>query len=221
LALHRRVSPTIFKDLELQVAGIDKNLDQLQSKLRELRLLAQQNMATTESVEQVNREIQFYTRQRNLLQDRMAQEKAYAQEDLNVLRHFLGQGVNPGQVPKEVPLVAPISGHAVWVNPDVRQGSELAAGTPVAWLADMDPMRVRAQVHEIEAMQLRLGEAAEMTLESVPGRKFQAKVVSIPWTTSSPAPDQPSYFEVELEVPNPDFVLREGLKGMITFPAQR
>jgi multidrug resistance efflux pump len=203
------------------MAGIDKNLDQLQSKQRELKLLAQQNMATSESVEQVNREIQFYTRQRALLQDRMTQEKAYAQEDINVLRHLLGPGVGPGQVPKEVPLVAPISGHAIWVHPDVRQGSELPPGTPVAWIADMDPMRVRAQVHEIEAMQLRLGEGAEMALESVPGRKFQAKVVSIPWTSASPAPDQPSYFEVELEVPNPDFVLKEGLKGMITFPAQR
>jgi hypothetical protein len=91
----------------------------------------------------------------------------------------------------------------------------------------MDPMLIRAQVYELEALQLNLGEAAEVTVESLPGRNFEAQVSRVSWAPVPPpvwvpaGQEQPSYYEVELTVPNPDLVLKEGLKGRITLRRPR
>ena len=79
----------------------------------------------------------------------------------------------------------------------------------------MNPMILRAQAFEIEALQVRIGQPAEVTLDALPGKKFQAKVSRISWSAITTGPDQPAYYEVELEVPNPDLDLLEGLKARI------
>ena len=76
-------------------------------------------------------------------------------------------------------------------------------------------MVVRAQAFEIEALQIKVGDPAEVTLDSLPGRKFQAEVSRISWSSITTGADQPAYYEVELRVPNPDLALKEGLKARI------
>jgi multidrug efflux pump subunit AcrA (membrane-fusion protein) len=218
LQLRRRVSPTQINDLQLQLAGVEKGLEQLEAKQRELRQLIRQELASAESITQVEREMQYLTKQRASLQERLRLEQGLVQEDLAVLKKSLGNGVALGQVPHEIAVTSPIAGHVIWVNPDFREAAEFPQGAPVIAVGVMDPMRLRALVHEIEALQLKPGDVAEFSTESIPGRKFQAKVVSIPWTSSTPALDQPSYYEVELQVQNPDSALKEGLKGEVVFP---
>jgi macrolide-specific efflux system membrane fusion protein len=74
---------------------------------------------------------------------------------------------------------------------------------------------LRAQAFEIEALQVRIGQAAEVTLDALPGRKFQGKVSRISWSAITTGPDQPAYYEIEISVPNPDLDLIEGLKARI------
>ncbi len=114
-------------------------------------------------------------------------------------------------------MKAPIGNHVLWVHPDLREDAEFNKGTAAFSIGVMDPMLIRAHVHEIEAVQLKLGDLADFTLESIPGRKFQARVSRISWETLTPQLDRPSYYEVEFELPNPDFILREGLRGQIIF----
>jgi hypothetical protein len=85
----------------------------------------------------------------------------------------------------------------------------------------MDPMIMRAQIHEMEAFRLSLGDKAEITVESLPGRRFVAQVSRTSWTPLTPALEQPSYYEIELTVPNPDIELKDGLKGEILVPKSR
>jgi hypothetical protein len=79
----------------------------------------------------------------------------------------------------------------------------------------MDPMVLRGQAFEIEALQVRIGQLAELTLDALPGKKFQAKVTRLSWSSINTGPDQPAYYEIELEVPNPNLDLKEGLKARI------
>jgi len=85
----------------------------------------------------------------------------------------------------------------------------------------MNPMLVRAQAFEIEALQIKLGETAEVSLESLPGRKFQGEVSRISWASLTPGLEQPAYYEVELKVPNPEMELKDGLKAQIVFRKNR
>lgn len=217
LQVRRRLAPPQIKDLEMRLAEMEKNLAALGDKQRELTQLTQQKLASAQSKIQIDRDIQLLARQRTAVQEQLSREKQLAQDDLAFLKKQLGETVKPGQIPQEAVLVAPIEGHVIWVNPDLREDQQLEAATPAFQIGVMDPMLVRAQAYEIEAMQLSLGEVAEVTMESLSGRKFEAQVSRISWAPLAAALDQPSYYEVELKVANPDLILREGLKARIVF----
>jgi len=87
---------------------------------------------------------------------------------------------------------------------------------PVAFTVGvMNPMLLRAQAFEIEALQVKIGQKAEVTLDALPGKKFQATVSRVAWSSIATTPEQPAYYEVELKVSNPDLDLKEGLKARV------
>lgn len=217
LEVRRRLLPPQIKELEMKLAEVERNLPALESKQRELTQLAQQQLAPPQSKAQIDREVQLLARQRQAVRERLNQEQQLAQEDLVLLKQQLGEALQPGQVPREAALRAPVAGYVIWIHQDLREGAELGPTAAVFQVGVMDPMLVRAQAYEIEALQLTPGELAEVTVESIPGRKFEARVSRVSWAPLATALDQPSYYEVELSVPNPDLVLKEGLKGRIVF----
>ena len=221
LELERRVSPPQIKDLEIKLAEAQKNLQDLERKQRTLKQLAREKMAPNETLTQVERDLVLAARQRTAVADRLTQERRLAKEDLAVLKKQLGGAIAPGQVPREAALVTPISGYVIWVHPELRPGAELGPTAPVFQVGMMDPMLIKARVHEIEAQQLSLGDQAEVTLESIPGRKFTAKLSRLSWAPLEPAPDQPTYYDVEFSLPNPDLVLKEGLKARLVLPKSK
>jgi len=213
--LRRRLLPSQITELRARMAEIDKNLTLLREKENSLTELSRQNLAPTQSLKQLEQEIQALGKQRSLLQGALGQaEKSIAEEEA-LARKQLGVPFKSGHIPKEGTLVAPIDGYVVWMHPDLRRGAQLGGGTPVMMIGVMDPMLLRAQVHEIEALKLKVGDEADITLESIPGRKFTARVSRIPWAPPALSLEAPTYYDVEFKVANPDLALKEGLKATI------
>jgi multidrug resistance efflux pump len=160
---------------------------------------------------------------RRVLQEQQALQKLQQQErrslaqDQALLSEQLGQPLKNGAVPREAILRAPIDGYVIWVSPEMRPEAELPATPGVFLVGVMDPMLIRAQAFEVEALKLHPGSVAKVTLESLPGRQFEARVSRVSWASLNTALDQPSYYEVELQVPNPDLALKEGLKASLVF----
>ena len=215
MAIQQRLSPPQLAEMETKLAEVERSMVPLTSKQRELTQLVEKKLAPSQSLAQVNQELQFLEKERASLQERLKKDRQLAQQDLAVLSNLLGTAVKAGQVPQEVSLKAPISGYVIMVNPEMREGAELPPMPGVLLVGVMNPMLLRAQAFEIEALQVKIGQAAEVTLDALPGRKFQAKVSRISWSSITVGPDQPAYYEVELAVPNPDLDLKEGLKARI------
>jgi multidrug efflux pump subunit AcrA (membrane-fusion protein) len=215
MAIQQRLSPPQIADEETKLAEVERNLVPLRSKQRELTQLVEKKLAPAQGLTKVNQEMQFLDKERATLQERLQQDRQLAQQDQEVLSQLLGTSLKSGKVPREVSLKAPINGYVIWVNPEIRFGAELTPLPGAFQVGVMDPMLVRAQAFEIEALQIKVGNHAELTLDSLPGRKFQAKVSRISWSSITSAPEQPTYYEVELTVPNPDLSLKEGLKARI------
>ena len=215
LAIQQRLFPPQISDMETKLAEVDRGLVPLKSKQEELSHLVQKKLASPQSLVQANREMSFAVKQKTTLQGRLHNDRQLAQQDREVLGNLLGSSLKSGQVPREVALKAPISGYVIWVNPEVRVGAELPPLPAAFQIGVMDPMVVRAQAFEIEALQIKVGDRAEVTLDSLPGRKFQAEVSRISWSSITTGAEQPAYYEVELQVPNPDLALKEGLKALI------
>jgi len=215
MAIQQRLSPPQLAEMEMKLAEVQRNMVPLTSKQRELTQLVQKKLAPSQGLAQVNEELQFLGREKATLQERLKKDRQLAQQDQEVLSNLVGTAVKPGQVPREVSLKTPISGYVIWVNPEMREDAELPPLPAAFQVGVMDPMLLRAQAFEIEALQVKIGQPAEMTLDALPGRKFQAKVSRISWSSITIGPDQPAYYEVELTVPNPDLDLIEGLKARI------
>jgi multidrug resistance efflux pump len=215
LLIQQRFSPSQIAEMEVRRLEMDRLLIPLTSKQRELTQLVQKKLAPTQSLAQANHEIEVLEKEKKTLDGNLQKARQLVQQDREVLADLLGTSLSSGQIPWEVSLKAPISGYVIWVNPEMREGAELPPMPGVFQVGVMDPMLLRGQAFEIEALQVRIGQLAELTLDALPGKKFQAKVTRISWSSVNTAPDQPAYYEIELEVPNPGLDLKEGLKARI------
>lgn len=221
LQLRRRLSPPQVKDLEAKLAEVDKALSQVAAKRREIEQLAAKKLASPQALDQAQKEWTFLTKQRQATQANLRQEQQLAAEDLRVLREQMGDSLNSGQLQKEAILKAPIDGYVLFVYPDLREGAELAASTVVFQVGVMDPLIVKAQVHEMESLRVKVGDLAEIQPESFPGRKFEARVSRLSWLPTKAGLEQPAYYEAEFEVPNPDLTLKDGMKVRIVLRQPR
>jgi multidrug efflux system membrane fusion protein len=93
----------------------------------------------------------------------------------------------------------------VIADPLVTVGSMLAAGQPCATVVQLDPMLFQASVPESKIGYARLGLIADVT--TVTGAKAQGKVTYI----APSADDATRSFPIEIELPNADGGLRDGI----------
>ena len=210
--IRSRLFPTQIKDLEMTQIKLAAKLSELEKQMAGLQQLARQNLTSQQSLDQVEKEISLTCREKTGIAERLDWARQLHQDDLAVLQKQLG--IPPGikNIPTEGKLSAPLEGYVVWVHPDMRVGAEFKPEEPAFVIGKLDSMIIKAQVHELEAMRLKLGDQAEVQVVSLPGKKFTAQVSRVSWSSLTTAADQPSFFEVEFTVPNPEHILKDGLK---------
>jgi macrolide-specific efflux system membrane fusion protein len=216
--IRSRLFPTQIKDLEMTQIKLAAKLSELDKQMAGLQQLARHNLTSRQSLDQVEKEISLTCREKTGIAERLDWARQLHQDDLAVLQKQLG--IPPGikNIPSEGRLSAPLEGYVVWVHPDIRVGAEFKPGEPAFVIGKLDSMIIKAQVHELEAMRLKLGDQAEVQVVSLPGQKFTAQVSRVSWSSLTTAADQPSFFEVEFTVPNPEHVLKDGLKVRLAVP---
>lgn len=218
LTIRNRLFPSEIKNLELTQTNLADKLDELKRQQAGLQQLAKDNMTSRQSLDMVEDQINSVCRQRDATAERLDFARKLHQDDKRLLQQQLGIRGPIKNIPSEGRLAAPLNGYVIWMHPDMRQGAEFKAGEPAFIVGNLDPMIIKAQVHELDAMRLRLGDRAEVQSSSLPGKKFTAQVTRVSWSSITTAPDQPSFFEVEFSVPNPDHLLKDGLKVQLTVP---
>ena len=217
IKIRSRIFPTEIKNLEMTRIKLAAKLTELEKQQSGLQQLAANNMASQQSLDQVENEIHNTCKEQNATAERLSWARQLHQDDLALLQKQLGRS-DIKNIPSEGRLTSPVDGYVVWINSDIRLSAEFKPEQPAFLIGDLDTMIIKAQVHELEAMRLRLGDQAEVQSSSLPGKKFTAQVTRVSWSSITNAPDQPSFFEVEFSVPNPDHLLKDGLKVQLTVP---
>ena len=90
-------------------------------------------------------------------------------------------------------LTAPLTG--VVLSKSVEPGEQVAAGTPVVTLGDTGECWLKGYIPETELGRVKLGQAARVTTDSHPGKKYQGRVSFI----SSEAEFTPKSVQTEKE----------------------
>ena len=91
-------------------------------------------------------------------------------------------------------------------------GSLLQPGTACATVVDPDPLKVAGFVPEFQIGKLSLGDRAEATL--VTGQTVTGRISYIAQTADTAT----RTFEIEIDVPNPDYALRDAVTARIEIP---
>ena len=100
-------------------------------------------------------------------------------------------------------MASPIDGAVAIKQASV--GEYLAAGAPVATVVRLHPLRLRVNVPEREAVDVRTGQAVRLTVEGDP-RVYQGRVVRL----SPIVQEQNRTLSVEAEIPNERAILKPG-----------
>ena len=112
---------------------------------------------------------------------------------------------NRGEVSTTLPLFAPMAGTVVHMN--VTQGQHVNKGMNLYRIADLNSLWIMADVYEYELPWIYMGQAVEITAQSMPGLTFSGKVTYIyPFFDT-----QTRTQKVQIEVPNPTGRLRPGM----------
>lgn len=107
---------------------------------------------------------------------------------------------------------APFDGHVNRVHVEI--GDYLQVGDRIVGLSDLDPMMVRINVSEREIGEIEAGVRADITLIS--GERLQGEVVR----TDFVADPVTRTFGVELQVANPDALIRDGVTATVRMPTR-
>lgn len=105
---------------------------------------------------------------------------------------------------------APFAGHVT--RRFVEKGQHIAIGDPVMQVADMQTMRVKVHVNELDYVHLDEKDPVTVSVEAFPGKALAGRVDKI----GVQADNRTNTFEVEILVDNAEFLLKAGLTGRVS-----
>jgi RND family efflux transporter MFP subunit len=108
-------------------------------------------------------------------------------------------------------LVAPVSGVIVTPRVQERVGQNLARGAELCVVADTTTMVAEVAIPEEDAARLQPGQAAEVKVNTYPGRTFAGSVTRVGALVREESKDR--FVVAEVGVQNPDGLLKTGMQG--------
>ena len=113
-------------------------------------------------------------------------------------------------------IISPASG--IVTHKAVEPGEFVGPGTPLLTIADLDNVRLNIYVTEVELGWVRLGQRAEIWIDSHPDRSLKGTVIFIsPEAEFTPKNVQTReervklVYRVKIEIPNPESILKPGM----------
>jgi HlyD family secretion protein len=113
-------------------------------------------------------------------------------------------------------LAAPISG--VVLSKSVEPGEQVAAGTPVITLGDMEQCWLKGYIPETELGRVKLGQRARVTTDSHPGRVFEGRISFIsseaeftPKSVQTEKERVKLVYRIKISLKNPGMQLKPGM----------
>ncbi len=113
-------------------------------------------------------------------------------------------------------LAAPLSGVVLAKN--IEPGEQVAAGTPVVSVAEIESVWLRAYINETDLGQVKLGQKAQVTTDTWPGRKYPGVVTFIaadaeftPKNVQTQKERVKLVYRIKITIANPQLELKPGM----------
>ena len=201
-----------------QVLSMERQLAELMAQRNKARQLAESKLGSTLALERLEGDVSSLQQRIKLTRSTISKMEATYAERLKELSGYFGQTIKPGApLPHSLVLTTPIKGHVLTVASGVHPTSLQSAGSSPIAVGQMDPMLIQVQVYEAEVGRMKEGDTATVVIPSLQDRAFEAKVDKIAWTSNDLSVANPSFYTVELTIPNPKLELKPGFKAVVHF----
>jgi multidrug resistance efflux pump len=201
---------------ELDITRTQLELKGLEDRLSTLERLVRDGMAPERDIQTTRDQIALTEQALTVARKSLTQLRADQAEQVKLLRDQFGKPVSAGNVPSTIIVRAPAAGTVLKVSPLAEAGLRVPQEELFS-VGSMNPMRIRTQAFESDVVRVKVGEEAEVIIESLDDRRSTAKLESISLTPTSSQFEAPSYYLLEFSIDNSDNSLREGYKVRITF----
>jgi RND family efflux transporter MFP subunit len=107
-------------------------------------------------------------------------------------------------------VIAPFAGYVT--RRFIEKGQHIAFGDPIMQVADMQAMRVKVHVNELDYVRVDAKDPVSVSVEAFPGKTMGGRVDKI----GVQADSRTNTFEIEILVDNVDFLLKAGLTARVS-----
>jgi multidrug resistance efflux pump len=231
----RLLSYTIDKDILLQsVQGINEKLSELATFYDILRAAISKNIVTANDYAMIRHpqadlfyskntasDIAFYKSSADQKYSMNISELKSLYDDLHVANstvkeYFRITSLDYGKLPREAYLTAPYSCYVLSIDSRVRNGANVFTNKdPVMVLGNLDPIKVVGFADQSIANKFAIGKTVNVVFDSTPEVTYQATVLSLQAQDIGTSIELPSTFEVFFEIKNPEFKIKDGMRGRV------
>lgn len=212
IAERDHLSRAKIERLEHDLAVVNFQLEKQNLQQEELEKAAAIKLAPPNTSRTSSMNFEALLKKRNALSSAYEEAKSQYDDDMLIAHDRFGKDLDLLKFPRKDIVGACISGYFLWVNSGCVPGAIFTKETKLYIIGQLDPILVRAPVHEIVASKLRIGDAATITFTSLPGRTYQSTISKIDYMAQPATSPEPSFYQVELSVANPDVQIKEGMR---------
>lgn len=112
--------------------------------------------------------------------------------------------------------VSPLSG--IVLSENVEAGEHVSAGTPIVTVGDLEHLWLRAYIDETDLGRIKIGQLAQVTTDTYPGKAYQGKISFIsqqaeftPKTVQTEKERVKLVYRIKINIANPHMELKPGM----------
>ena len=210
------------EDLKGQVLDLERRLAETAAQRNKARQLAASGLGSAQASSRLEDDVHSLQRRIDLLRVTIQKSEKNFSTRLEELSGYFGKPIREGEsLPQELTLTAPIDGYVLSLDATLYAGALLGAGSSPIRVGKLDPVLIQVPVYEAEISGIKAGDSVEVEIPSLNGKKFAGTVNEISWVSTDMSVSNPSYYSVEITVPNPNLELKPGFKAVVRFKGSR
>lgn len=210
------------EELKGQVLDFERRLAETTAQRNKARQLAASGLGSKLALARLEDDVASLKQRIELLRVTIRKTESNFASRLKELEGYYGTTITEGeQLPQTLVLTSPIKGYVLSLDATLNAGTTLAAGSMPIRVGQLNPVLIQVPVYEAEVSGIKVGDTAEVEIPSLQDKKFTATVTEISWVSTDMNVANPSYYTVELTVPNPELELKPGFKAVVRFSGRR
>lgn len=212
MAEKQALSRSELNSLEHGLSIVENQIAQMRQHQADLENLAADKAVAPNDVRFNAQEIETLLLQRDyLIEERELARQRYDNAVI-IAKSKYGKDQDIHKLPRVGYIRAPSSGYVLWTNSSLVPGMAFTKQASLLSIGRMDPMLVRASVHEIAAQKIKVGDQVSITFHAMPDKTYRTTISQVDFVAQPAMLQQPSFYEIEMTLPNPDMRIKEGMR---------